>query len=144
MHMPNPFPIELRERAVRAYESGEGSHTAVAERFSLNPWTLLRWILRRRETGSVAPLAKSGGRTSPVDIELLETVVRETSDATTEELTRAYNGRVDRARRVHRSSILRALHRRGYVFKKNVRGPQSKTEPTCKPNAKRSVSGSRR
>jgi transposase len=142
--MPNPFPIELRERAVRAYESGDGSHTAVAERFSLNPWTLLRWILRHRQTGSVAPLAKSGGRTSPVDLELLETVVHETRDATTEELTREYNHRVDRARRVHRSSILRALHRSGYVFKKNDRGLQNKTAPTSKPNARRSASGSRR
>lgn len=143
MHMPNPFPIELRERAVRAYESGDDSHTVVAERFALNPWTLLRWILRHRETGSVAPLAKSGGRASPVDIALLEQVVRATRDATTEELTREYNRRVERARRVHRSSILRALHRSGYVFKKNARGPQSRTEPTCKPSAKRSASGPR-
>lgn len=142
--MPNPFPIELRERAVRAYESGEGSHTAVAERFSLNPWTLLRWIRRQRETGSVAPLAKSGGRMSPVDGALLESVVRDRPDATTAELTREYNGRIERARRVHRSSILRALHRSGYVFKKSVRGPQSKTAPTFKPNAKRSASGPRR
>ncbi len=142
--MPNPFPIELRERAVRAYESGEGSHTAVAERFSLNPWTLLRWILRHRETGTVAPLAKRGGRSSPVDLELLETVVQDTRDATTEELTREYNHRVDRARRVPRSSILRALHRSGYVFKKNGRGLQSRTERTSTPNARRSDSGSRR
>jgi transposase len=118
MRMPNPLPLELRERAVRAYEVGEDSHTAVAARFSLNPWTLLRWIVRRRETGSVAPLAKSGGRASPVDVDLLERLVHETPDATTEELTRVYNDRVDRPRRVHRSSILRALHRSGYVFKK--------------------------
>lgn len=144
MHMPNPYPIELRERAVRAYETGDDSHTAVAERFSLNPWSLLRWIVRYRETGSVAPLAKRGGRASPVDIALLEQLVRDMRDATTEELTRAYNQRVDRARRVHRSSILRALHRRGYVFKKNARGPQSRTAPTSKPNVKRSVSGSHR
>ena len=142
--MPNPFPIELRERAVRAYESGEDSHTAVAERFSLNPWTLLRWILRHRETGTVAPLAKSGGRTSPVDLALLETIVQDTRDATTDELTREYNRRVDRPGRVHRSSILRALHRSGYVFKKNGRGLQSRTAPTSTPNARHSDSGSRR
>lgn len=141
MHMPNPFPIELRERAVSAYESGDESHTAVAARFDLNPWTLLRWIIRRRETGTVAPLAKRGGQTSPVDVELLEQIVRATRDATTEELTREYNRRVDRAGRVHRSSILRALHRQGYVFKKNARGPQSRTDPTSRPSARRSGSG---
>ncbi len=141
MHMPNPFPIELRERAVSAYESGDESHTAVAARFDLNPWTLLRWIIRRRQTGTVAPLAKRGGQTSPVDVELLEQIVRATRDATTEELTREYNRRVDRAGRVHRSSILRALHRQGYVFKKNARGPQSRTDPTSRPSARRSGSG---
>ena len=109
--MPNPLPIELRERAVRAYADGNESCEVVAERLSLNPWTLLRWIGRQRDTGSVAPRPRGGGRVSPVDIPVLETVVRETRDATTEELTRAYNARVDRAHRVHRSSSLRALHR---------------------------------
>ena len=141
MHMPNPFPIELRERAVSAYESGDESHTAVAARFNLNPWTLLRWIVRRRDTGSVAPLPKGGGRKSPVSVELLEQIVRAMRDATTEELTREYNRRVRREGRVHRSSILRALRRQGYVFKKNARGPQSRTEPTSRPSARRSESG---
>lgn len=144
MHMPNPYPIELRERAVRAYEIGDDAHTAVAERFGLNPWTLLRWIVRHRETGTVAPLAKGGGRASPVDVDVLETVVDETPDGTTDELTREYNRRVNRSRRVHRSSVLRALHRCGYVFKKNVRGPQSKSGPTSKRGARRSASGSPR
>jgi transposase len=142
--MPNPFAIELRERAVCAYEAGEDSHTVVAARFALNPWTLLRWIVRRRETGSVAPLAKSGGRFSPVDRGVLEAVVRDTRDATTEELTREYNRRVDRARRVHRSSILRALHRDGYVFKKNGRGPQNRIAPMSRRSARRSANGPRK
>ena len=141
MHMPNPFPIELRERAVSAYESGAESHTAVAARFELNPWTLLRWIIRRRETGSVAPLAKRGGQTSPVDVEVLEEVVRARRDATTEELTREYNRRAGRDRRVHRSSILRALHRQGYVFKKNARGRQNRTVPMSRRSVRRSASG---
>jgi transposase len=139
--MPNPFPIELRERAVSAYEAGEESHTTVAERFALNPWTLLRWIIRRRETGSVAPLAKSGGRASPVDVDVLQAIVRGTPDATTGELTQLYNRRVEGPLRVHRSSILRALHRGGYVFKKNARGPQNRIDPMSKPNVRRSASG---
>ena len=60
---------------MRAYEAGEGSQTEVAERFSLNPWTLLRWIVRRRGTGTVAPLARSGVRTSPLDSDVLHAVV---------------------------------------------------------------------
>ena len=144
MGMPNPIAIDLRERAVRAYETGHASHVAVAERFGVNPWSLLRWVARGRETGSVAPLPRGGGWTSPVERPVLEAVVQDTPDATTAELTRTYNRRVDLARRVHRSSILRALRRWGYVFKKNVRGPQSRTGLMSKPSAISSGRGSRR
>jgi transposase len=142
--MPNPFPTELRERAVRAYVEGDESCEAVAEQLSLNAWTLLRWIIRHRETGTVEPLPKRGGWRSPVDREVLHRVVQETPDATTDELTRAYNAQVDASYRVHRSSILRALHREGYVFKKNGRGRPNGTVLTSKPRGSRSASGRRR
>lgn len=141
MGMPNPYPIELRERAVRAYVTGTDAHTVVAERFAVNPWTLLRWIGRQRTTGTVAPLPKGGGRLSPVEGGVLEAIVRDTPDATTEEITRVYNGRVPRGDRVHRSSILRALHRRGFVFKKNGRGRRNWIARTSKPSATRSSTG---
>ena len=136
MHMPNPFPIELRERAVSAYESGDASHTSVAAQFGVNPWTLLRWVIRRRETGSVAPWAKGGGQTSPVDMALLEEIVRATRDATTEELTREYNGRVTRGRRVHRSSIpscatIRPRALRGCAVVEPEHAAEAFTAPDC-------------
>jgi transposase len=143
MGMANPYPTELRERAVRAYEAGDESYAVVATRFSVNLWTLVRWVLRWRETGTIAPRPKAGGWQSPVNLVVLHAVVRETPDATTEELRRAYNRRVDRAQRVHRSSILRALQRSGYVFKKNARGPRNRIDPTCRPSATRSASGPR-
>ncbi len=59
--MANPYPIELREREVRAYEPGGASYATVADRFSVNLWTLLRWVQRRRATGTVAALGKRGG-----------------------------------------------------------------------------------
>jgi len=128
--MPNPYPIELRKRAVAAYEAGEGSYDVVAQRFSVSGRTLVRWVGRERDLGSVAPFDKAGGWHSPVDLEVMHGVVREKPDGTTEELTRQYNRRVPRARRVHRSSFLRALRRCGYVFKKNGGGPQKPTGPT--------------
>jgi transposase len=142
--MPNPFPTELRERAVRAYVEGDQSCEAVAQQLSLNAWTLLRWVVRQRDTGTVEPLPKGGGWRSPVDLEVLHAVVKATPDATTDELTRAYNAQVEPARRVHRSSILRALHREGYVFKKNGRGRPNEIGRTSKPRGPRSASGRRR
>ena len=110
----------------------------------MNLWTLLRWVQRRRATGTVAALGKRGGWSSPMVLTVLHAVVRETPDATTEDLTRVYNRRVPRAHRVHRSSVLRALRRTGYVFKKNVRGPRNRTAPRSRPSARRSASGPRR
>jgi len=130
--MPNPYPVELRERAVVAYEAGEGSYEHVAQRFSVCSRSLVRWVARARDIGSVVPLKKCGGWQSPVDLNALHAVVREKPDGTTEELTRAYNRQVGRAHRVHRSSFVRALRRCGYVFKKNVRGPQRATALTFK------------
>jgi transposase len=142
--MPNPYSIDLRERAVAAYETGEDSYAVVAARFSVSARSLERWVARGRDVGSVAAFKKGGGRKSPVDVDALEASVREKPDSTVDELTRAYNGRVLRRQRVHRSSVLRTLRRRGYVFKKNVPGPRKPTDPTSKPSAPRISRGSRR
>ena len=81
--MPNPYPIELRERAVRAYEAGDGTYAAVADRFSVNLWTLWRWV-QRRATGTVAACDKRGGWSSPVVLEVMHAIVPDTPDATTQ------------------------------------------------------------
>lgn len=126
--MPAAYPVELRERAVAAYEAGEGTYEEIAERFDVSVASLVRWVSQRRATGAVTPRKRGGGWHSPVDGEALDLVVEEHPDSTVAELTRAYNRRVARRQRVHRSSILRALHRAGYVFKKNVPGPRSSSD----------------
>lgn len=130
--MANPHPTALRERAVQAYESGRGTYDEVAQQFSIARRTLQRWTTRKRDTGDVQPEVKGGGNPSPVEFAVLERVMAAHPDAVTNELTVAYNNIVGRKKRVHRSSILRALRRRGYVFKKNGRGLQSKTASTSK------------
>src|SRR5919106_5802462 len=127
--MPNPYPIELRERAVRAYEDSTETYVEVAARFAIAVSTLCEWVRQARDTGTVMPAPKGGGWYSPVDLGLLHRLVRERPDQTTDEMTRAYNRRVPPEVRVHRSSILRALHRTGFVFKKNGAGPRNWTGP---------------
>jgi transposase len=139
--MANPYPVALRERAVRTYEDGLGTYAEVADQFGLGVATLERWVRRGRERGSVAPLAKGGGWRSPVDLPVLHALVAERPDATTGELTRTYNRRVGRTARVHRSSILRALQRSGYVFKKNDPGQPNSIIHASKPNDARFAAG---
>lgn len=75
--------------------------------------------------GTVLPAPKSGGWYSPVSLPLLHALVQERPDRTTEELTRAYTRRAAPEARVHRSSVLRALQRTGYLFKKNDRAQRN-------------------
>jgi len=139
--MPNPYPTELRTLAVRAYEAGTETYVTVAARFSIGEATLQRWVRRQRTTGALDPLAKGGGWTSPVDVDVLHALVHERPDRTTDELTRAYNHRVAAGARVHRSSILRALQRTGYVFKKNDPARRSTIVRVSKPSAQPSRCG---
>src|SRR5688572_15006124 len=125
--MPNPYPTALRERAVRAYQGSAETYAEVATRFSIHINTLVRWVQRHRDRHTVLPAPRGGGWYSPVDLQVLQALLTEKPDRTTEELTRAYNQRAAPEARVHRSSVLRALQRTGYVFKKNARGPRSKT-----------------
>lgn len=87
--------------------------------------------------GLGGPRKKGGGWVSPVDLTMLHGVVGAACDATTEEITWEYNRRVGRGRRIHRSSILRALRRSGYVFKKNARGRRNRIMRTSTRNAPR-------
>jgi transposase len=139
--MPNPYPLALRERAVRAYETTSESYALVAARFAISVNTLMRWVQRTRDLGDPAPFAKGGGWRSPVDLPVLHDLVAARPDRTTDELTRAYNRAVPPAARVHRSSVLRALQRSGYVFKKNAGDRRNRIVPASRPNATPSSSG---
>lgn len=120
--MPEPYAVELRTRVVRAYESGEGGFRTIARRFSLGVATVKRWVWRLQRVGNVDPLRKRGGTPSTIAGEELDALIARLRDPTALELTAEFN-RTRRGRaRVHVSSIKRALHRHGYVVKKNADG----------------------
>jgi transposase len=122
--------MALRERAVAAYERGDGSYMQVAALFDLDHRTLERWVARWRDTGSVAPRPRGGGWPCPIELRVLRAVVGDVPDATVSELRAAYNRRVPRAQRTSRTSFHRALRREGFVLKKNARDRVRSTGPT--------------
>jgi putative transposase len=58
--MARPFSVDLRERVVGAVERGGLSRRQAAGRFGVGVSTVIAWVRRARETGSVAP-GKMGG-----------------------------------------------------------------------------------
>ena len=53
--MGRPYSMDLRERAVRAVEVDGLSRHAAAARFGLGVSTVINWVRRWRETGSLRP-----------------------------------------------------------------------------------------
>ena len=107
------YSTDLRERVVAACDAGDATREKIAARFSVSvPW-VRKPLRRRRETGSIEPKPRGGGR--------LREAVRAEDDATLEELARAA-GVTCCASAVHR-----ALTRLGITRKKSRGGRPSRT-----------------
>lgn len=136
--MSQSYDVVFRERAVAAYNAGEGGYHELARVLGIAYRSLQRWVALERATGSVAPLPNGGGWRCPIDLKEMEALVREAPDATVAELCWAYNRRVPPARRTTRTSFGRAMRRAGFVLKKNDRGRVSGTARTSRRSARRS------
>jgi transposase len=118
--MSDPYSMDLRVRAVAAYERGGRSYVEVAEEFGINPRTLMVWVKRKEGLGTLEPTPKAGGNRSPLHGKLLEKLiaqVKKRPDATAQE----HFEMLTAATRVttSRSAVVRALKRAGLTHKKS-------------------------
>jgi len=120
--MAEAYPVELRNLAAHAYESGDGTYAQVAGVFRVGVASLKRWVSLYRLNGQAMPRPKGGGRLSTIVAEEIDAIVARLGDPTALEITAEFNLRRRGRARVHVSSIKRALHRYGYVVKKNAAG----------------------
>jgi transposase len=118
------YSMDLRQRVVAACDEGGATREAIAARFSVS----VRWVRdllkRRRETGSIAPKPRGGGRPPAFDAAAsarLRETVRGDNDATLQELARAAEVLCGP------SAVHRALARLGITRKKSHGGRPSKT-----------------
>ena len=121
------YSMDLRERVVAACDEGGATREQVAARFSVS----VRWVRdllkRRRETGSIAPKLRGGGRAAAFDAEAgarLRQAVRDENDATLAELAEASGVACSPA------AVDRALARLGITRKKSRGGRPSGTGRT--------------
>jgi transposase len=121
------YSIDLRQRVVAACDARDGTREQIAARFSVSVAWIRKLLRQRRETGSIAPKPRGGGRAPAFDgpgSARLREAVRADDDATLEELARAA-GVACCASAVHR-----ALVRLGVTRKKSRGGRPSRTGPT--------------
>ena len=115
--MTKPYPMELRERAVRFVEAGQSRH-AVARRLGVSAASVIRWLDRFTRTGSAAP-GKIGGHRPPkiqsLDRDwLIERIA--VGDFTIQGLTDELEAQ--RGLKVDYRTMWTFVHRQGLSFKK--------------------------
>src|SRR4051812_6680988 len=103
--------MDLRERVVAACDARDGAREQIAARFSVSVSWVRDLLKRRRDTGSIAPKPRGGGRAPAFD-EAAEARLRQAvtadSDATLVELADAA-GVACRPSSVHRTLVRRGV-----------------------------------
>jgi transposase len=115
--MPRAYSTDLRERALAAYEAGEGRQSEIARVYRIGERTLSGWLKLAREEGRRSPKPRRGG-TRPVggERETLAALVAERNDATLAEYADLLAERAGVRRSP--SALCRALKALGLVRKK--------------------------
>ena len=119
--MPKPCSLELRERVVDAVELG-ASRREAADWFDVSPSSAIKWMRRRRATGSIAA-KPSGGSVSPLEAHaaFLFALIARQPDLTLDEIVAAMH-----KRRIagSRSAVWRFFQRHKISFKKSLRAAE--------------------
>jgi transposase len=122
------YSLDLRQRVVDAYEQGNDSIAAIAERFSVSVGFVKKMLALSRTTGDLAPRGHGGGRRAsltPQQRQFLGRKVRAQNDISLAELQAIMEEQ--EGVRVHVSTICRALARLDLPHKKRVSPQQSAT-----------------
>ena len=118
------YSTDLRQRVVAACDARDGTREQIAVRFSVSVAWIRKLVRRRRETGSIEPRPRGGGRAPAFDAEAgrrLREAVRADADATLQELAHAAGVACCP------SAVHRALARLGITRKKSRGGRPSRT-----------------
>ena len=108
--------LDLRERIVAAYESGEGSYQELGERFAVSKAVVGKLVRQFRELGTLAPQTSTRGRKRAIEGDLetqLLQHLKDDPDATLEERIEALE--LDCCV----SALWNAIKRLNYSYKKN-------------------------
>ena len=87
--MPAPLSLDLRQRIVTRYLSGQGTYEDVADHFSVGKASVVRFVSQYRRSGRLEPKAATGGQESKLNEKALATLrslVEEQPDRTVYEL----------------------------------------------------------
>lgn len=136
--MTKPYPMEMRERAVKFVEAGESRHQ-VAERFGIAASTVIKWLARHARTGSAAPAQMGGYRSKKIIGDYRDWLLERMAagDYTLQGLADELEGQ---GLKVDYKTIWTFVHEEGQSFKKNTARRRTATPGRGK-TARRMVPG---
>jgi len=119
---------KIRERAIAAYDAGQGSQQEVAAMFGIHLRTFQRWLQRYRSDGLCRPLPRGHRRAAFAGrlLAQLDQFVQRHPDATLEQLQERFSPSVE----CSLVTIHNTLKRLDYHFKKSRYEQASKIGPT--------------
>ncbi len=112
------YPLELRQRVIKAVDNKIGTKKEIAETFSVSTSWIRKLLQRRRKTGTLEPSVRTQGRKPAfmgADLEQLNDFVQKNPDSTLEEIREHFSGRVN----CSIVAIHNALKRLDWRYKKN-------------------------
>ena len=116
--MGRPYSTDLRDRVLRACESGSESIAAIARRFEISESAARSWVRQLHEDGRREPKPHGRGFRSILDDgAVLRALVAEKNDRTLAEYAHAFTERT--GEEISDSSLCRALQRHGLVRQKD-------------------------
>lgn len=116
--MTKPYPMELRERAVRFVNAGESRH-AVAARLGMSVSCVVKLLDRYRKTGSVAPGKIGGHVPRKIAGEHRDWVLAQIDGGGDVTLQGLADGLAARGLKVDYRTMWNFVHAEGKSFKKN-------------------------
>ena len=121
------YPLELRQRVIKAVDNKIGTKKEIAETFSVSTSWIRKLLQRRRETGSIEPLPRTQGRKPAFrdpQLQELDDFIERHPDATLEEIRESFADRIN----CSVVAVHNALKRLEWRYKKNRYMRVSKTE----------------
>ena len=118
-YMAAPYSIDLRIRAVKAYEEGNHTQMEIAKLYNLGLTTLIRYWKQYKATGNVAPIPYQRGRKPAVNEKemcRIKELVLKRPDSSLRELCNRYN--VNRNKKIGITIMFRAICALGFRRKK--------------------------
>ena len=114
---------DIRQRAIDAYEAGNGTQAQVAKMYRVDISTFQRWLQRYRKSGRAEPLPRGHNPSALDDAQMrkLNALVEQIPDATLEQLRQTMDLSCSIV------AVHNALKRLGYRYKKNAAGQRARS-----------------